>query len=435
VYTYPVSAILSNSELLFRSVLTSLQDAKPWDSRKEARAIFSAIDTDKSGDITIDELRAYMRREDPLVTEEQVQSSFEYLNADGYGNVEFEEFAQRHALDKSPPPVELHSWYAEVVVRKLQSTSWKELRMVITPDVLALGPAVGGGYDDVIPLYEIISLRVLLQDGRAEGGWNPLRSICLIYTGTGVGLDAGGYNLGRKYCIAADFPMDIHEGKAGERMRRIGQHVTDGKLHIPTIGDFVKFLDVLVSQAKTRHNSQTLNARFIRSRLLVRSLFKCSPFQICVGILLVANFAMSAFEAQMRDSLVLDDGISPSQIAVILDVADVAFLVIFTLELVLNLYAHWMSEFLQDGWSCFDFLVVCMGIIAPFMTNSPSYVALIFRLCRSFRVLRLFGRLKSIRKIVDALAASVLPVTNAFFIMFVVLMRSKSWLLFHPPAA
>jgi hypothetical protein len=154
-----------------------------------------------------------------------------------------------------------------------------------------------------------------------------------------------------------------------------------------------------------------------------------------VGILLVANFAMSAFEAQMRDSLVLDDGISPSQIAVILDVADVAFLVIFTLELVLNLYAHWMSEFLQDGWSCFDFLVVCMGIIAPFMTNSPSYVALIFRLCRSFRVLRLFGRLKSIRKIVDALAASVLPVTNAFFIMFVVLMRSKSWLLFHPLTA
>ncbi len=60
------------------------------------------------------------------------------------------------------------------------------------------------------------------------------------------------------------------------------------------------------------------------------------------GYLLVANFAISSFEAQMRDSLVLDDGISPSQIAVILDVGDFAFLVIFTLELVLNFYAHWM---------------------------------------------------------------------------------------------
>jgi hypothetical protein len=37
-------------------------------------------------------------------------------------------------------------------------------------------------------------------------------------------------------------------------------------------------------------------------------------------------------------------------------------------------------------------------------------------------VLRLFGRLKSIRHIVDALSASILPVMNAFFIMFVVLM-------------
>ena len=398
-----------------------MQDAKPLDSlsAEEARAIFAAIDTDKSGEITIDELRAYMRREDPSVTEEQVQRRYVYLNADGQGTLTAEDFAERHVCDKKPPAVELHGYYAEAVVQKLQSTSWKELRMVITPDVLALGPAVGGGYDDVIPLYEICGLRELSEGGREEGGWNPLKSICLIYTGPGVGMDGEGYNLGRKYCIASDFPMDIHEGKAEERMRGIGQHVTDGKLH--TCGDFVKFLQVLVSQAKARHKSHTLNARFIRSRLFVRRLFKSSLFQIGVGILLISNFAMSAFEAQMRESLVLDDG-SPSTTAAFLDIADVAFLVIFTVELALNLYAHWMSEFLADGWSCFDFVVVCMGIIAPFMSNSPSYVALIFRLFRSFRVLRLFGRLKSIRKIVDALTASVLPVTNAFFIMFVVLM-------------
>ena len=78
-----------------------------------------------------------------------------------------------------------------------------------------------------------------------------MKSICLIYTGPGVRMVGEGYNLGRKYCIAADFPMDIHEGKAKERMRGIGQHVTDGKLR--TCGDFVKFLEVLVSQAKTRH--------------------------------------------------------------------------------------------------------------------------------------------------------------------------------------
>ena len=123
----------------------------------------------------------------------------------------------------------------------------------------------------------------------------------------------------------------------------------------------------------------------------------------------------------MRDSLSMEDG-RPSKISEVIDIADVLFLIIFTVELVLNLYGHWMSGFLNNGWSCFDFVVVVMGMIASFMTHSQSYVALIFRLFLSFWVLCLFGRLKSIRHIVDALSASILPVMNAFFIMFVCLM-------------
>ena len=41
---------------------------------------------------------------------------------------------------------------------------------------------------------------------------------------------------------------------------------------------------------------------------------------------------------------------------------------------------------------------------------------------RAFRILRLFGRLKSIRSIINALTASLIPVCNAFFIMLVVLL-------------
>ena len=177
---------------LSRSVLTSLQDAKPWGSREEARAIFAAIDTDKSGEITIDELRAYMRREDPSVTEEQGQRRYVYLNADGQGTLTAEDFAERHVCDRKPPAVELHLYYAETVVKKLQSTSWAELRMVITPDVIALGPAEGGGYDDVIPLHEIDRLLAQRSGGREEGvrGWSPLRNTCIIFPGE------QGYNLG-----------------------------------------------------------------------------------------------------------------------------------------------------------------------------------------------------------------------------------------------
>ena len=213
------------SILNFRSTLSPVQEAIQKESQEEARAMFAAIDTDKSGEVTIDELRAFMQREDPSVTEEQVWCRFDFLNADGQGYVSTEEFGQRQTLDKQSPAVDLNGWYAGVVVTKLQSTSWEELRMVITPDVLVFGPAAEGGYDDVIPLDQIGRLQEISNNngGRAEGRWGPMRSICLIFT------EEEGYNLGRKYCISVDVPLNIHEGEAGARVGRIGQHVTDGK--------------------------------------------------------------------------------------------------------------------------------------------------------------------------------------------------------------
>jgi hypothetical protein len=79
-----------------------------------------------------------------------------------------------------------------------------------------------------------------------------------------------------------------------------------------------------------------------------------------------------------------------------------------------------MWEFLSSPWCCFDALVIAMAILAPSMTENPIPIT-IFRLFRALRILRLFGRLKSVRIIINALSASILPVANAFFIMFVVL--------------
>ena len=42
------------------------------------------------------------------------------------------------------------------------------------------------------------------------------------------------------------------------------------------------------------------------------------------------------------------------------------------------------------------------------------------RLMRAFRVVRLFGRLESLRQIIDALSASMLPVGNALLIMLLI---------------
>ncbi|KAJ1474801.1 hypothetical protein T484DRAFT_1830971 [Baffinella frigidus] len=40
---------------------------------------------------------------------------------------------------------------------------------------------------------------------------------------------------------------------------------------------------------------------------------------------------------------------------------------------------------------------------------------------RAFRVMRLFGRLQSLRQIINSLTSSIVPVMNAFLIMFLVM--------------
>ena len=99
---------------------------------------------------------------------------------------------------------------------------------------------------------------------------------------------------------------------------------------------------------------------------------------------------------------------------------DWGFTIVFAVELMLNIYAHWMDEFLADAWNIFDTIVVVISLVAPLLTAQNIPVT-ILRLLRAFRVLRLFGRLRSIRAIINALSKSIVPVANAFFIQFIVM--------------
>ena len=63
-------------------------------SRKEwvQAAEFAAMDTDKSGDITIDELRAAMKRDNPFVMEHEVRRKFLEMDLDGDGVISRREY-------------------------------------------------------------------------------------------------------------------------------------------------------------------------------------------------------------------------------------------------------------------------------------------------------------------------------------------------------
>jgi hypothetical protein len=84
------------------------------------------------------------------------------------------------------------------------------------------------------------------------------------------------------------------------------------------------------------------------------------------------------------------------KISLVFEMADFAFLVLFTCELLLQFIAHGVMGTLADGWMCFDtFIIIASWSLAQLQ------VARAFRIVRA---LRLATRLEALRSILQALA-------------------------------
>jgi hypothetical protein len=93
------------------------------------------------------------------------------------------------------------------------------------------------------------------------------------------------------------------------------------------------------------------------------------------------------------------------------------FTIVFTVELALNMYAQWFRPFFSDGWNLLDLGVVAFSLIGLAPVNLP--VSLIISL-RAVRVVRLFGKIKSLRIMMTALSCSIPPMMNAYIIIFII---------------
>jgi voltage-gated sodium channel len=92
----------------------------------------------------------------------------------------------------------------------------------------------------------------------------------------------------------------------------------------------------------------------------------------------------------------------------------------FTLELVLNIYGNWWNKFGYDYWNWFDAVVVAISLISLTMGGVEGIGAL--RLLRAFRVVRLFKRAASLRKILKAINQAIPGMRDAFAILMLVMM-------------
>ena len=159
-----------------------------------------------------------------------------------------------------------------------------------------------------------------------------------------------------------------------------------------------------------KENPVVQTTAFFNFRKRVRSRYIGDHCQIGVAALILGNFMLNICQAQVSD----DDANANR----LFERVDLVFTCIFTIELLVNIFATFLWEFVGDPWNWFDLIVVLVSLISLVLTDLPG--ADVLRLMRCFRVFRLFKRIASLRKIMGALTKSLVPMGNAFCIVCLV---------------
>ena len=105
---------------------------------------------------------------------------------------------------------------------------------------------------------------------------------------------------------------------------------------------------------------------------------------------------------------------------------ELAITIVFTLELALNIFAHSENkyrEFVSQYGNWFDVFIVAISLFNAIFAAADESIpgAKIFRLLRLGRVLRAFAVFEGQRKLVSAISASIIPVCNAFLMLFIII--------------
>lgn len=140
--------------------------------------------------------------------------------------------------------------------------------------------------------------------------------------------------------------------------------------------------------------------------------YNSTSVQVGVAVVIGANFLTNIVEKEIDPT---GDNHSDT-----FEVFELAYNILFTIELIINMYAHWFWLFWMSGWNIFDVIVVSIGIINTVDLGLPPSFSLL-RMMRAFRVFRLFRRVHSLNKIMVAIVHAIPGVANAFLILFIVM--------------
>jgi hypothetical protein len=144
----------------------------------------------------------------------------------------------------------------------------------------------------------------------------------------------------------------------------------------------------------------------------VEKFYNSTIIQILVASIIGANFLTNIVEKQIDPS--------GGEYKAAFKVFELGYNIAFTIELGVNMYAHYWCKFWRSSWNVFDVVVVAIGVVNTLELPLPKAFSLL-RMMRAFRVFRLFKRVRSLNKIIVAIVHAIPGVVNAFIILTIVM--------------
>ena len=150
-----------------------------------------------------------------------------------------------------------------------------------------------------------------------------------------------------------------------------------------------------------------------RHQRKIREFSESITMQYATSLLIVANFGTEALSLQFH----FEYDTSEAQV---LRTLDILFTLVYLLELLVDMSANLVWRFFKNPWSWFDLLIVGISL----MSWGPLNLEFVktARFLRVFRVFRSFRRIPSLRRLINALVASIGPVLSAMFLCTCIMM-------------
>ena len=203
-----------------------------------------------------------------------------------------------------------------------------------------------------------------------------------------------GANKGRKYKFRLQSQSDSQYTSFGERMEH-----------------WAGVLNTQAKQAKFEREKALRVSTWGRLSAWNKALHDSDRFQQFFGIVIMTSFFISIVQAEMTP---LEGSFDDGVFAII----DLIFTALFTIEWIITLLGHFGLIFIQDSWRIFDTLVVFISLVSA--TGLPLPAVKSIRALRVLRAVRLLKKSKSLKPIVEALFASVMPVINSMVLLALV---------------